>query len=234
MKKDYLTEKLLQAGFKLSDEQLSKLQEFALLLAEHNKNLNLTAITEDEEIINKHFIDSLQAASHIEKSQKIVDIGSGAGFPSIPLKIMYPQKRFLLLDALRKRINFLNIAINQLNLENIEATHIRIEEAGRQEEYRAKHDVVLARAVAELNTLIEYSAPLLKTGGKLIAYKGEKAGEEIENAKNALKELKCQISEVKEYKIDGLKARYLVIIEKMGFTPEIYPRSGNKPRKKPL
>lgn len=233
MDKKLLESILQERGFQVEEAQLSSLIRYAELLLEYNQKFNLTAITEEKEIITKHFIDSMQSSQQIKDAQIITDIGSGAGFPSIPLKILYPEKEFVLLDSLNKRIGFLNVVIEQLQLTKIQTKHIRIEEAGQSAVYREKSDIVLARAVASLNTLIEYAVPLLKTGGRLIAYKGEKIYDEIEQAKRAMEKLRCQTTEISEYDIEG-RSRFLITIEKKQQTPSIYPRQNNKPKRNPL
>ena len=171
---------------------------------------------------------------YIKEAKRIIDIGSGAGFPSLPLKILYPEKEFLLLDSLNKRIGFLNEVICQLNIKNIETLHARIEDTGREKKYREKFDVVLARAVAKLPTLVEYAMPLLKIGGKLVAYKSKNIEEEIECAENAIKKLFCKIVEKEKVVLSGTYERTFIVVEKLKETPKIYPRKGNKPNKEPL
>lgn len=231
--KDIIERLFHQAGFDITKEQINKFQRFGALLLEYNEKFNLTAITDKEEIINKHFIDSMQGKEFLETANKIVDIGSGAGFPSIPLKLVCPEKEFMLLDSLNKRIGFLKVVIEDLELKEMKTEHIRIEDAG-QRKHRNLYDVVLARAVAPLNTLLEYSMPLLRVGGKLIAYKGDKAEDEIKDAQRALKLLYGEISHIKEYKLAETYNRQIIVVQKLKDTPEIYPRLQNKPKKLPL
>lgn len=221
-------------GFDISPKQENLLQEFTKLLLFYNTQFNLTAITDEEEIIHKHFIDSLAGLDYIQKGDKIIDIGSGAGFPSLPLKIFLLNNEFVLLDSLNKRVGFLNETIKALKLSEISAIHSRIEDAAQAKEHREKYDCVLARAVAPLNTLVEYALPFLKVGGRLIAYKGDKVQEELDGAKNALTKLRGRVIENREYKLMGTYTRHLVIVEKTAQTPEIYPRGQNKPKKSPL
>lgn len=234
MDRALLKEKITAKGYLLNDIQLDNLQRFSELLIEYNQKFNLTAITDYEGIISKHFVDSLQGAEFLKNANQIIDIGSGAGFPSIPLKVFFPEKSFMLLDSLNKRIGFLNTVIEELKLNKIETQHIRIEDAGQSQKYRQTSDVVVARAVAPLNTLVEYALPFLKIGGRLIAYKGEKIYDEIEQAKNAMKKLFCEIKEIKEYKLDDGYSRFILVVEKTKATPNIYPRGNNKPKKQPL
>lgn len=218
----------------LSEEQYEKIDKYIELLLFYNSKFNLTAITDIDEIIIKHFIDSFLGKKYLENAKNIVDIGSGAGFPSLPLKIIYPEKRFLLLDSLNKRIGFLNEAIRELDIQNIETLHTRIEDAARIERYRGNFDVVLARAVAKLNTLVEYSIPLLKVGGKLVAYKSNSADEEIKNSENAMQKLFCKVEQNEKMMLSGEYCRNFVIIKKLKETPNVFPRRGNLPKKQPL
>lgn len=231
--KNRITELFEKAGIIISAEQKEKLARFTDLLLSYNEKFNLTAITDIDEIIEKHYLDSLTALPYINENECVIDVGSGAGFPSIPLKLFLPNNEFILLDSLNKRIGFLNTAIVELALKCITSEHIRIEEAGIGK-YREKADCVVARAVAPLNTLIEYSLPLLKVGGRLIAYKSEKTDEEIAQANNALKTLYGKITEIKKFVLLNKYNRQLIIIEKMKATPNGYPRQQNKPKKQPL
>lgn len=229
-----LAEIMKKEGFVLSPRQESRMKKHAELLLFYNTQFNLTAITDEEEIIYKHYIDSLAGLDFIKNGDKIIDIGSGAGFPSLPLKIFLPDTEFVLLDSLNKRVGFLKTAIEALELSGISAIHSRIEDAANTTEHREKYDCVLARAVAPLNTLVEYALPFLKIGGRLIAYKGDKVQEELDGAKNALSKLRGKVSETREYKLMDTFTRHLVIVEKTAQTPEIYPRGQNKPKKLPL
>lgn len=220
-------------GILITDEQEKKLVLYKNLLLQYNEKFNLTAITEDEEITVKHFVDSVKGLKHLPEKGKIADIGSGAGFPAIPLCIMTENsgKHFTLLDSLNKRVGFLNIVINELGLNNVQAFHTRAEDEARKN--RGYYDCIVARAVAPLAVLCEYSLPLLRCGGTLVAYKGE-AIEEIQNAKNALKILGGNITDADRYVLDGKYKRCFIIVEKTRSTPLKYPRGQNKPRNMPL
>lgn len=220
------------AGISLDSNKAGQFLLYANLLVEYNQKFNLTAITEETEVIKKHFIDSVLGDKYLPEKGKIIDIGSGAGFPSIPLKIMQPKLNFTLIDSVNKKINFLNIVIEQLGLVDISARHIRIEEEGRTN--REKYDCVIARAVSPLPTLMEYALPLLKTGGVFVAYKGEKVEEEIDLCNNALKELGGKITKLEKIKLLDEYERSFVIVEKIKKTHEKYPRTANKPRTSPL
>lgn len=232
MNKERIIEIFHNAGICLDQAKAGQFLSYASLIKEHNQKYNLTAIIDDQEIIKKHFVDSVIGGEYLPKTGKIIDIGSGAGFPSVPLKIMQPQLDFTLIDSVNKKVNFLNIVIKELNFEGITAKHTRIEEEGRTN--REKYDCVLARAVSPLPTLLEYALPLLKVGGIFVAYKGDKAQEEIDLSKNALKELGGKIKKVEKIKLLDEYGRSLIIVEKIAKTSEKYPRASNKPRTLPL
>ena len=173
-------------GITLSEMQLKQFYTYMNLLIDWNKKINLTAIVEPNEIILKHFVDSLTILKYISDGTKIIDVGTGAGFPGIPLKIAKPSIEIVLLDSLQKRINFLEEVIKQLNIEKIKTIHSRVEDFGKDQKYREKFDMATSRAVANLSTLSEYLLPLVKVGGKVISMKGSFIGEELENSKKAL------------------------------------------------
>ena len=190
---------------KFTEEQLNKFYKYMNMLIEWNEKINLTAIIEPKEIILKHFIDSLAILKYTENSKKFLDIGTGAGFPGIPIKIMRKYLEITLLDSLNKRINFLNEVIKELNLEKITAIHSRIEDYGRNKEYREKYDIVTARAVANLSTLSEYMLPMTKINGQSICMKGPDIEEEIENGKKAVKILGGEIKKVEKLELPESK-----------------------------
>ena len=196
--KKELVEKLLKINIQIQNEQIEQLYNYMNLLIEWNEKINLTAITEPNEIILKHFVDSLTISKYINKNEKIADIGTGAGFPGIPLKILNPDNEIILIDSLNKRINFLNEVIKSNNLNKIQAIHARAEEIGHNNNYRGQFDVVTSRAVAKLNVLLEYMLPLVKAGGKCICLKGPNTEQEIDEAKNALNILGGKIIRIEE------------------------------------
>lgn len=200
-------------------------------LIEWNNKFNLTAITEENDVYIKHFLDSVYPEKHIEKNARILDIGAGAGFPSLPLKIVRPDLDVTMIDSLNKRITFLDFMIKTLGLKSAQAEHSRAEDYAQK--HREKFDAVVARAVSNLSTLSEYALPLVKLGGKFIAYKGENIEEELSAAQNAIGVLGGKISEVIKYCIEG-NGRSLVIIEKVKPTPAKYPRGKNLPKTNPL
>ncbi|MFW5780476.1 MAG: 16S rRNA (guanine(527)-N(7))-methyltransferase RsmG [Bacillota bacterium] len=227
-----LLEKAKEKGIELNQEKARKLEAFAHLMIKENQKYNLTTITSENDIINKHFIDSFAGARYIEIKDKIVDIGSGAGFPSIPLRVV-SNSQFLLLDSQMKRIGFLKKAIQLLDLDKMKTLHSRIEDAAWRQEYRHSFDKVVARAVAPLNVLIEYALPFLKKDGRLIAYKGKSFKEETAQAQNALKVMGGEIEDIFEYEIENEK-RVILTIKNKGGEHKGYPRGQNKPRKQPL
>jgi len=219
----------------LNKEQLEKLYSYMNLLIEWNEKINLTAITEPEEIIQKHFIDSLTISKFIQDKESVIDVGTGAGFPGIPLKIARSSVNITLLDALNKRLIFLNEVIDKNSLKDIQTIHFRAEEVGKNKKFREKFDVTTSRAVAALNILAEYMLPLVKVGGRCICMKGSNLVEEIENSKNAIQILGGEIEKVEEFKLPNSDMnRTIVIIKKIKETPAKYPRKAGTPSKEPL
>ena len=224
-----------QFSINLSDSQQEKFYKYMKILLEWNEKMNLTAITDEKEIIIKHFIDSLSIANYIEPNDRILDIGTGAGFPGIPLRIVTKQNQFTLLDSLNKRINFLNEVISAIELENIEAIHERAEEFNKIEGKREAYDIVVSRAVAKLNTLLEYMLPFVKIGGKCICMKSTDIDEELKIADNAIEVLGGKIEKIDEITLNNTDiTRKIVIIKKVQNTPSKYPRKSGIPSKEPI
>lgn len=220
-------------GFSLSALQINQFERYYEFLISENKKYNLTAITEKNDVIFKHFLDSCLAEKNIIKNAKIIDIGSGAGFPSIPLKILRPDIKFVLVDSLNKRVNFLNELIKILNLQDVVAVHARAEDYIKDN--REKFDYAVARAVAPLNTLLEYLVPYVKVGGECLIYKSQKLEDEIETSQNALKVLGCKVEKIENFNIDEIDAaRKILIIKKCFVTPIKHPRGKNLPKTKPI
>ena len=194
----------------LSDVQINQFARYYELLLEWNEKINLTAITEQSEVIEKHYIDSVLPMDLFENNSTIIDIGSGAGFPGIPLKILRPDLHITLLDSLNKRINFLNIVIEELKLDNIFAIHGRCEDIAKMPKYRENFDYGTARAVAKFNILAEYTVPFIKKGGSFIAYKGQDADNELIESKNAISKLFLSESTHKEYNLNNNYRKILV------------------------
>jgi len=219
-----------ELGIELSQKQKNQFIQFYEFLVEKNKVMNLTGITEFEEVLTKHFLDSLACVKAIDmtKVKTIMDIGTGAGFPGVPLKIAFPHLEACLLDSLKKRVNFLEESFELLGLEGIKAIH------GRAEEY-AKYDLCVSRAVSNLATLSEYCLPYVKTGGTFISYKSGTVQEEAEEAEKAINILGGQVKDITYFKLpDSEIDRSLVIINKKKSTPGKYPRKAGTPLKEPL
>ena len=228
-------QRLKDFNIKINDEQIKSFEKYMNLLLKWNEKINLTAITQPEEVKLKHFVDSLTVLKYINDDDKVIDIGTGAGFPGIPLKIMKENTKITLLDSLNKRINFLNIVIETLNLRNIQAIHGRAEEIARNKLYREKYDVAVSRAVANLSTLTEYMLPFVKVGGKCICMKGANVNEELERAQNAIKELGGEIERVDNFYLsDNDNERNIIVIKKVKETNPKYPRKAGTPSKEPL
>lgn len=234
--KELLHKVLSDNGTECTDEQLMQLIRFYEMLVEKNKVMNLTAITDFEEVAIKHFADSLSINRVLKmESQKVIDVGTGAGFPGIPLKIVYPGIRLTLLDSLNKRLVFLNEVIEELGLKDIETVHARAEEAAAKTIYREQYDVVVSRAVANLSTLVEYCLPFASLGGCFVSYKGEKATEELSEAAKAIKVLGGGEVVSNDFSLVGSDySRSLIKIEKKTSTPKKYPRAGGKPSSSPI
>ena len=230
-------EKLSQIGITLSDKQKEQFDKFYELLVEWNKVINLTGITEYEEVNEKHFVDSLSIVKVIDMNtvETVIDIGTGAGFPGIPLKIAFPHIKVVLLDSLNKRINFLNTVIKELGLENIETIHGRAEDFAKQPEYREQFDLCVSRAVANLATLSEYCIPYVKKDGMFVPYKSGEIDEEVEQSKKAIHVLGGKLDKVIKFQLPGTEiGRSFVKISKVQNTAKKYPRKAGLPSKEPI
>ena len=224
-----------EIGLEFTEEQLDKFFKYMNLLLEWNEKINLTAITEPEEVILKHFIDSLTISKYIEENKTLADVGTGAGFPGIALKIYRDDLKITLVDSLNKRINFLNEVIKELDLKKIETVHSRIEDFGKNKEYREKFDYTTARAVANLSVLSEYLIPIAKIDGQCICMKGSNVEEELDTSKNAIKILGGKIQKIEEFNLPKSDIiRNVIIIKKLKNTPAKYPRKAGIPVKEPL
>ncbi len=225
-------------NIEVNNEQVGKFDNYYRLLIEWNKKINLTAIINYEDVIKKHFLDSVLLLKVYSKdlftSKNIIDVGTGAGFPGLPLAIMLPDAKFTLVDSLNKRIEFLKEVIDILKINNITLIHSRAEELGINSDHREKYDICVSRAVAALPLLLEYCSPFVKKEGVLYMYKSLKVEEEIELSKNALSILNCSINKKILLAEEEDFQRYILEIKKENFTPDKYPRKPGKAKKKPL
>ena len=212
-------------GVKLEEFHVKQFEKYQELLLEWNEKINLTAITEEDDIITKHFIDSLYCLKYINPNDRIIDVGTGAGFPGIPIKIVSRETKVTLLDSLNKRVVYLNDVIERLELKNIEALHGRAEEFGIKPEYREQYDVVTARAVANMKVISEYCLPFVKVGGKFVCMKGSEYKEELEEAKAHIGNLGGKILDIEEIILPGTDIKHtIIIIEKVKETSKSFPR----------
>lgn len=221
----------------LSQEQLSQFISYYELLIEKNKVMNLTAITEYEEVVEKHFLDSLCLSQVIDLNKKMfmIDLGTGAGFPGIPLKIVFPDLEIILMDSLNKRVLFLQDVVKELGLKKVEAIHGRAEEMARKKEYREAFDLCVSRAVANLSSLSEYCLPFVKTGGIFAAYKSGEIEEELEKSKHAIKLLGGNCDRIYQFQLPNTEiSRSFVLIKKHKITPKSFPRKAGMPSRDPL
>lgn len=221
-------------NIEICEEESNKLYMYMNLMLEWNKKINLTSITDEEDIIIKHFVDSLSINKYLSKNKNVMDVGTGAGFPGIPLKIFNEDIEFILVDSLNKRINFLEEVKQALNINKLELVHSRIEDLAKDIKYRKKIDIVVSRAVANLSVLSEYMLPFVKIGGFCICMKGPNIDDELENSKNAIKILGGKIEKVESLVLPGNLERNIIIIKKEKETPNSYPRKAGIPSKKPL
>ena len=232
---EIMIKNLKELDIKLSENQLKQFYKYMNILIEWNKFINLTNITEPIEIIQKHFVDSLTILKYIKGTDTVIDVGTGAGFPGIPIKIAFPKTKIVLLDSLNKRIKFLNEVINKLELKNVKVIHGRAEDLAHNEEHREKYDIAIARAVAPLNVLSEYLIPFVKINGNSICMKGSKGKEEAKIGEKAIKILGGNIEEIKEFILPNTSIERTVIqIRKKQYTDKKYPRKAGTPSKEPL
>ena len=236
-----LKEGLSKLGIPFTDNQIDQLHRYFEMMVEKNKVMNLTSITEYDEAVVKHFLDSLCFAMVYNDKRRdgfrprLIDVGTGAGFPGIPIKIMFPEIEVLLLDSLQKRITFLQDVVNELDLESISCVHGRAEELSAKSAYRETFDFAVSRAVAKLNSLAEFCIPFVKPGGAFVSYKSDSSEEEIAESLFAIKTLGCAKPEILRYTVPCSDLpRRLVVASKVSATPSKYPRGAGKPLKSPL
>ncbi len=233
--KDLVKKACADIGINLSDSQAEKFEKYYKLLIEWNEKINLTRIVEPEEVAVKHFADSLALTKYfdIPENASLIDVGTGAGFPGIPLKIFREDIKLTLLDSLNKRLNFLDTVAEEIGID-VNTVHSRAEDAGKDVAQRESYDIAISRAVARLNTLCEYCIPLVKVGGSFIAMKAADYKEELKEAENAVKILGGEVVSVNEFNLEGAGERALIVINKKDNTSDKYPRAGKKIKNKPL
>lgn len=237
MLKEKIQEAFKKIDIELTDDQAANLLIYHEMLVEWNKVMNLTGITEFEEVLLKHFIDSVAVCqiTDMSKVKTVMDVGTGAGFPGMPLKIVFPHLEVTLLDSLNKRIQFLNAVIDKLQLEGIHTIHGRAEDYGRNPMYREQYDLCVSRAVANLSSLSEYCVPFIKVGGRFISYKADQVEEEVTLAAKAIKTLHCESASIEKITLPNSDlTRSFVIIKKKGHLDKKYPRKAGMPTKNPL
>jgi 16S rRNA (guanine527-N7)-methyltransferase len=235
MERDILKQGLEQAKFAVTDKQIDQLIDFMHLVLDENQRMNLTAITDPKEFVQKHLLDSIFMWEEGGLPLNVLDLGTGGGFPGIPLKIMHPEWTMTLVDATKKKIRFLDHVVQQMNLPGVKPIHGRAEDLGREHAFRESYDLVFSRAVAPMNTLMEYCVPFVKVGGKVVAAKGPKVHGELEDAKNAMSKLGVVLDQVKEVPLAGeWGQRFIVVVQKVKTTAIMYPRTQGLPGKKPL
>ena len=237
MKPEEFYDRLADLGLPLTDRQKEQYERYFELLVEWNEKINLTAITEKDEVYLKHFYDSIAPILQglIENQPiRLLDIGAGAGFPSLPMKILFPELDVTIIDSLNKRINFLHLLTDELGLSGVHFYHGRAEDFAQDKAFRAQFDIVTARAVARMQVLSELTIPYLKVGGRLLALKASNAPEELEEAKNALNLLFSKVEDNLQYELPNGDPRYITLVEKKKETPNKYPRKAGMPNKRPL
>ena len=237
MKPEEFYDRLADLGFLLTDRQKEQYERYFELLVEWNEKINLTAITDKDEVYLKHFYDSIAPILQglIENQPiRLLDIGAGAGFPSLPMKILFPELDVTIIDSLNKRINFLHLLAEELGLSRVHFYHGRAEDFAQDKAFRAQFDIVTARAVARMQVLSELTIPYLKVGGRLLALKASNAPEELEEAKNALNILFSKVEDNLQYELPNGDPRYITLVEKKKETPNKYPRKAGMPNKRPL
>ncbi len=240
MKNDFISilkKEAKNRNIELTDKALERFELYKNLILEWNEKMNLTAITDEYQIIMKHFIDCLEITKYMNGNEKVIDVGTGAGFPGIVIAIYFQNINITLLDSLNKRLIFLEEVVKKLNLKNVNIVHARAEEFAHKDEYRNKYDLVVSRAVANLSNLLEYDVGYLKLNGKLLLLKGDNVNDEINTSKNTFNVLGCKIQNIYDYEYDvngEIFNRKVLEIKKLKNTPEKYPRNYGKMKKNPL
>lgn len=233
MNKEFIKNAFLKNGMSLTQRQIEQFEIYYEFLIEYNEKVNLTAVTDFNEVVEKHFVDSALGASLIKENALCVDVGTGAGFPGVPIAIMRPDINICLVDALNKRLIFLNELKEKLNISNVYTLHGRSEDLGKNIKMRHNFDCVFSRAVARMNILCEYDLPFVKKGGYMLAWKGPQVYDEINEAENALKILGGTVEKIYTSGMEETE-HYIAVIKKIKDTPPKYPRQAGLPKKKPL
>ena len=234
---DILNSACEDTGIEFTEDKYNKFIKYMRLVQEWNEKINLTAIVEDNDFIKKHFVDCIKAfkSNHIKEAKSVIDVGTGAGFPGIPIAILNDDCEVLLLDSLNKRVNFLNLVIKELNLKNVKTIHSRAEDGARNPQFREKFDVATSRAVANMAVLSEFCLPFVKNGGYFIALKGPSIEEELDNGKNAIKKLGGNLENIIQVTVEGTDLMHNVVeVKKISDCPKAYPRKAGTITKKPL
>ncbi len=231
---EFMKEECEKNNIQISNEEIEKLYIYMKEILEWNEKVNVTAIKDEKEFIVKHFIDSLTIEKYIANGEKVLDIGTGAGFPGIPIKITKNKSHVDLVDSVKKKLNVIRDIIPKIKVEDIECIHTRAEDLAKNVKYRESYDVVTSRAVANLTTLVEYMLPFAKVGGKIICMKGPNVEEELTESKKAISILGGKIEQIENINIDSDYERNIIIIKKEKPTPKQYPRGQGKPLKEPI
>ena len=233
--RDALISLFSERGWPVDGQKADQLMTYYRMLVEKNRVMNLTRITNFQDALIKHFADSLMIADHVDLDHvgTVLDLGSGAGFPGVPLRIMYPHLHLVMIDSVGKKMNFVQDVIDELQLAHTEARHVRAEDLARDRKHREQYDLVVSRAVANLSTLAEYCLPFVKTGGCFAAYKADNCEDEVAEAAAAIRKLGGEPADVRKYSFSGL-GRAIVLVKKKSATPALYPRKAGTPAKEPL
>ena len=230
----FFENELKKNNLMLEKSQYEKYYIYMKNILEWNTKINVTAVRDEESFIIKHFIDSLMISNYVNSDVKVIDIGTGAGFPGIPLKLFNENIEITLIDSINKKLNVIRESIKEMNLDKIDIIHSRAEDLAIKEEYRENYDIATTRAVSNLSTILEYMMPFIKVGGYAVCMKGPNYNDELDNAKNAIKILGGKLESIENFNINTEYERNVIVIRKIEKTPKRYPRSGNKPLKEPI
>ena len=231
---DFFEKELNKNNLKIKKTSYNKFYSYMNDVLEWNKKINVTAVRDEENFIIKHYIDSLMISKYVDGKLNVIDIGTGAGFPGIPIKLYNEDMDITLIDSINKKLNVIRESIKDLNLNNIDIIHSRAEDLAIKDGYRESFDVATTRAVSNLSTILEYMMPFIKVGGIAVCMKGPNYQDELENARNAIKTLGGKLEVIENFNINTEYERNIIIIRKIEKTPKKYPRNGNKPLKEPI